>query len=273
MILDINYDREWDFPSEHQESIKNYKKICLAMSKTDEFYNFKQNPDYRLMLEGGPKSTGEYFLSLIEDHDLYNVFINNLDIFLINDKIGNPDVHDFGNNIIGSSTSLKYSYNILNILQLVGDDKISSLIEVGPGYGGLSIVLDRLLGFEKITFIDLDEANLFNKRYIKEFPEFASKCSFLSSEEYQKETFNNIDLFIGINSFTEDKVSVQEDYYKHLISQSKYSYVVRSIATTFKIKTHKDCIALLGDNFLVDDSEIIEKDMDNMVVFIKREEV
>ena len=272
MILDINYDREWDFPSEHQESIKNYKKICLEMSKTDEFYNFKQNSDYRLMLEGGPKSTGEYFLSLIENHDLNHIFMNNLDTFFINDKIGNPDIHDFGNGIVASITSLKYSYNILNILQLIGDDKINNIIEVGPGYGGLSIVLDKLINFKKITFIDLKEANIFNQRYVKEFSDFEQKCSFLDSDQYQKETFNDIDLFIGINSFTEDKVSVQEDYYKYVISQSKYSYIVRSIATTFKIKTHKDCVALLGDNFLVDDSELIEKDMDNMVVFIKRED-
>lgn len=271
-VLNINYDREWDFPSEHQESIKNYRKTCLEMSESDEFENFKQNPDYRKMLEGGPKETGEYFLGLIKKHELYNTFIDNLDKFLINDSVGNPDIYDFGNNIVSSSTSLKYSYNILNIFQLIGDDKINNLVEVGPGYGGLSIILDKFLNFEKITFIDLEEANLFNKRYVKEFPEFSKKCSFLSSDNYQEETFNETDLFIGVNSFTEDKVSVQEDYYKYVISKSKYSYIVRSIATTYKIKTHKDCVSLLGDNFLVDDSEIIEKDMDNMVVFIKRED-
>jgi hypothetical protein len=271
MILDIDYDREWDFPSEHQESIKNYKRVCLEMSKTDEFYNFKQNPDYRIMLEGGPRLTGDYFLGLIKEHELYETFISNLDLFFINDKVGNPDIHDFGNKIIGSITSLKYAYNILNILQLIGDDKINNVVEVGPGYGGLSIVLDKLINFKKITFIDLEEANLFNQRYVKEFSDFAQKCSFLDSDNYQDENFDDIDLFIGVNSFTEDKVSVQQDYYKNVISKSKYSYIVRSIATTFKIKTHKECVALLGDNFLVDDSEIIEQDMDNMVVFIKRE--
>lgn len=271
MILDIDYDREWDFPSEHQESIKEYKKVCLQMANTDEFYNFKQNPNYRIMLEGGPKFTGEYFLGLIKQHKLSELFFNNLEVFFINDSIGNPDIYDFGDGIVGSITSIKYAYNILNILQLIDGYKVNNIIEVGPGYGGLAIVLDKLINVKKVTFIDLEEANIFNKRYVSEFPEFEKKCSFLSSEEYKNKNFKNIDLFIGVNSFTEDKVQVQEDYYKHVISKSKFSYIVRSIATTYKIKTHKDCIALLGDEFMVDDSEIIEKDMDNMVVFIKRE--
>lgn len=271
MILDIDYDREWDFPSEHQESIKQYKKVCLQMSNNEEFYNFKQNPHYRIMLEGGPKPLGEYFLGLIKNHKLSELFFNNLELFFINDSVGNPDIYDFGNNIVGSITSIKYAYNILNILQLIDGYDVNNLVEVGPGYGGLSIVLDKLINFKKITFIDLEEANTFNKRYIKEFPEFEKKCSFLSSEEYKEKNLGKIDLFIGVNSFTEDKVQVQEDYYKYVISKSKFSYIVRSIATTYKIKTHKECISLLGDEFLVDDTEIIEKDMDNMVVFIKRE--
>jgi hypothetical protein len=272
MILDIDYDREWDFPSEHQESIKNYKNTCLELANSEEFYNFKQNSHYRIMLEGGPKLTGEYFLGLIKEHDLYEFFIDNLNTFFINDLIGNPDIYDFGNGIVGSITSIKYAYNILNILQFIGDAKINNLVEVGPGYGGLSIVLDKLINIGKVTFIDLEEANTFNKRYVSEFPEFAKKCSFLSSEEYKEKNINKIDLFIGVNSFTEDKVQVQKDYYEHVISKSKFSYIIRSIVTTYKIKTHKECIDLLGDEFLVDDSEIIERDMDNMVVFIKKKD-
>lgn len=271
MILDIDYDREWDFPSEHQESINEYKNICLRLSNSEEFYNFKQNSYYRKMLEGGPKLTGEYFLDLIKRHQLYEVFIKNLEIFFINDTIGNPDIYDFGDGINGSITSIKYAYNILNILQFIEKNKIKHLVEVGPGYGGLSIILDKLIDFEKVTFIDLEEANTFNKRYVKEFPEFEKKCSFISSEEYKEAKIVDIDLFVGVNSFTEDKVQVQKDYYEYIISKSRFSYIVRSIATTYKIKTHKDCISLLGDEFLVDDSEIIEKDKDNMVVFIKRE--
>jgi putative sugar O-methyltransferase len=271
MILDIDYDREWDFPSEHQDSIKQYKNICLELSNSEEFYNFKQNSYYRKMLEGGPKFTGDYFLDLIKNHELYTFFIDNLEVFFINDLIGNPDIYDFGDGIKGSITSIKYAYNILNILQFIQKNKINHLVEVGPGYGGLSIVLDKLINLKKITFIDLEESNAFNKRYIREFPEFEKKCSFISSEKYKEVKIDNIDLFIGINSFTEDKVEVQKNYYEYIISKSKFSYIVRSIATTYKIKTHKECISLLGDEFLVDDSEIIEKDKDNMVVFIKRE--
>ena len=148
---------------------------------------------------------------------VYNLVSDVLDVdsttnafFLQEARNGKYEIY-FGNGIVASITSLKYSYNILNILQLIGDDKINNIIEVGPGYGGLSIVLDKLINFKKITFIDLKEANIFNQRYVKEFSDFEQKCSFLDSDQYQKETFNDIDLFIGINSFTEDKVSVQED--------------------------------------------------------------
>lgn len=272
MILDIDYDRDWDIPSEHQEAIQSYKNVCLEIANTDEFYNFKKNPSYRIILEGGPKSAGEYFLSLIKEHNLKEIFFNNLEIFFINDSIGNPDIHDFGDDVVCSITSLKYAYNILNILQLIGEKKINNLVEVGPGYGGLSIVLDKLIKIKNITFIDLKEANILNQRYVNEFSKFNKKCTFISSDEYKEKTFDDIDLFIGINSFTEDKVQVQEDYFKYLISKSKFSYIVRSISTTYKIKTHKNCIDLLGDQFLVDDSEVIEPDRDNMVVFIKKEE-
>ena len=254
----------------YNAAISDYKQSCLDLSE-DNFANFKKDPRYRIILEGGPKIQGQYYLSQISNHSKKNVFYNNLDKFFVNDKIGNPDIHNFGNGIVCSMTSLKYAFHILNILELLNGKTVKNIVEVGPGYGGLSIIFDSLFDFESVTFIDLEEANNFNKRYIQEFPDFGKKCKFYNPDSYKEADLNNVDLTIAVNSFTECDTPIQLDYYKYLISKSQFSYVVRAHCDEKTRTDHRLCKEQLDDSFLIDDSEIIERCRDNIIVYIKKQ--
>ena len=253
----------------YDSTVLDYKQTCLELSKSN-FDNFKQNKKYRIMLEGGPKIQGEYYLNQINNHNKKNIFYNNLDKFFVNDKIGNPDIHNFGNGIECSITSLKYTFNILNILELLDGETVKNIVEVGPGYGGLSIIFDSLYDFDTVNFIDLKEANSFNKKYIKKFKNFEKKCKFNTSESYKEIDWNEVDLVIAVNSFTECDTHIQLEYYKKLISKSKFSYVVRNYSDEKTRRDHQLCKEILDDNFLIDDSEVVERSRDNIIVYIKK---
>lgn len=253
----------------YDSTVVDYKQTCLELSENN-FDNFKQDKRYRIMLEGGPKIQGEYYLSQINNHSKKDIFYNNLDKFFVNDTVGNPDIHDFGNGIKCSITSLKYTFHILNILELLDGETVKNIVEIGPGYGGLSIIFDSLYNFDTVNFIDLEEANTFNKRYVKQFPNFEKKCNFNTSESYKKKDWDGVDLVIGVNSFTECDTHIQVEYFERLILKSKFSYVVRNHNDEKTQRDHQLCKQLLNDDFLVDDSEVIERCRDNIIVYIKK---
>jgi len=80
-------------------------------------------------------------------------------------------------------------------------------------------------------------------------------------------------LVIAINSLSECNRDVQLGYFSDIISQSRYTYIVRNIDKESCQEDHKQGLALLSDNFLFDDSQRVEETYSsNRIVYIKRED-
>ena len=256
-----------------QKIASGYVEACVDAVADESFSNFKKDSRYRYILEGGSRQTFDYFLNKIKDLSNKNLFFDNLEVFRKNDLYGNPDL--YYDNDIGefSLTTLKYAYNALEIIDFVKDQSIKKIIEIGGGYGGLSVILSGLLDFETYTLIDLPEACKLIDKYISNYENLNNKINSLSCFEIDNFNFENTDLTIAINSLSECNLDFQLKYFNSVISKSKYSYVIRNLYSQKCVEDHKKTIQSLPDNFLYDDTNRVEEIYSqNIIIYIKRED-
>lgn len=261
----LSKDFGWSIKKENATA---YAEACLEV----DVDNFRKDDGYRKILEGGGLDVFNYFLGAIRDHDLSDQFFSNLEYFRANDQYGNPDLYN--DNEIGkfSPTTLKYALNVLNILEAFEKDKIKRVVEIGGGYGGMAVILSHFLDLESYTLVDLPECNILTEKYLNKFDSLNGVFKTVNCHESSDEDFSGTDLVIAINSLSECNRDVQLKYFRDIISNSRYSYVVRNIDKQSCLEDHQQGLNLLPDNFLFDDTQRVEETYSsNRIVYIKRE--
>lgn len=256
-----------------QKIANEYVEACIDALDEDNFSNFKQDSRYRYILEGGSKETFEYFLNKIKTLSNKNLFFDNLEVFRKNDLYGNPDL--YVDKEVGqfSLTTLKYAYNALEIIDFLKDYSPKNVVEIGGGYGGLSVILSGLFDFESYTLIDLPETCKLIDKYISNYDNLNDRIKALSCFDLDNFNFENTDLTIAINSLSECNLEFQLKYFDSVVSKSKYSYIIRNLYSPKCVEDHKKTIASLPDNFLYDDNNRVEETYSqNVIVYIKKEE-
>lgn len=257
--------------------LEDYASSCLQACDDEHFPNFKKIEAYRPILEGGPKLLFDTYWTHIQEHNNVNLFLDNLEKFRINDSVGNPDT--YSDNRIGefSPSTLKYSFNAIDILEFIKDhgdlNKIKNIVEIGGGYGGLCLILSGFVEWDTYTLIDLPESCKLVEKYVSQFPNLEGKVKTLSCNKVTKKSFNKIDLAIAINSLSECDRDTQLDYFSKVISKSAFSYIVRNPDNQERLNDHIATIDSLGDEFLVDDSGRVEQTYSNqIIVYIKKDD-
>lgn len=264
MINELN----WNI---NEKNAKEYIDACIESIDNKNFSNFKQNSKYRTILEGGDKTTFDYFLGKIRQLDNKSVFFSNLDSFRKNDSYGNPDLYDDPEIGKFSLTTLKYVYNALEISDYIKDSNPKKIVEIGGGYGGLSVVLNEILDFDEYVLIDLPEVCQLVEKYTSKFKNLKKKVRTISYFDIDNHDFIDTDLTIAINSLSECNLEYQMKYFNQIISKSKYSYVVRNLFSPQAVEEHRTTIDSLPDNFLYDDTNKVEEIYSqNIIVYIKR---
>lgn len=256
-----------------QEIANGYVEACIDAASDESFSNFKKDSRYRYILEGGTKQTFDYFLNKIKTLPNNQLFFDNLEVFRKNDLYGNPDL--YFNEEIGnfSLTTLKYAYNALEIISFLGDYSPKKIVEIGGGYGGLSLILSGLLKFKSYTLVDLPETCKLVDKYISNYKNLNHRIKSLSCFEIDNFNFEDTDLTIAINSLSECNLDFQIKYFNSIVSKSKYSYIIRNLYSEKCIEDHKKTIETLSDEFLYDDTNKVEEEYSqNVIVYIKRGE-
>lgn len=262
----LSKDFGWSIKKENATA---YAEACLEV----DVDNFRKDSNYRRILEGGGLDVFNYFLGAIRQHELSDLFFDNLEVFRANDQYGNPDL--YSDKEIGkfSPTTLKYALNVLNILEAFDKDKIKRVVEIGGGYGGMAVILSHFLDLDNYTLVDLPECNLLSEKYLGKFDFLDGKFSNVNCHESSEQDFSGTDLVIAINSLSECNRDVQLGYFSDIIKESRYTYIVRNIDKESCQEDHKQGLALLPDNFLFDDTQRVEETYSsNRIVYIKRED-
>ncbi len=129
--------------------------------------NFKSDQYYTVVTENVTFDVGNVILNII-CNEFNNIFINNLNLISnvcsLNDSIGKPTLYNYKylNNI--APTNLRYIYHSLLILSHIKELNLNdvSLIEIGGGYGGLALFINKLsvlfnINIKSYTIYDLPE--------------------------------------------------------------------------------------------------------------------
>jgi putative sugar O-methyltransferase len=225
-------DFDWNIP---YGCIFDYLQVCEESSKNDEkFNNFKQNSQYKAILEHISKEESDLFIG--EMKNLNSVSGGEISLFKENDVYGNPEIYSYA--LFGqiSPSTIRYIKNTLDIQNYFGDD-IKDIVEIGGGYGGLCKTMQVRYDFKNYVLIDLPQVNMLSKKYISKFSSLSGKVSQFSPDEITN--IKNIDLVISNYAFSECDVKIQEFYYNTVISNAKYFYMVYNNITPYNMNWEK----------------------------------
>jgi putative sugar O-methyltransferase len=230
---------------------KQYKTIDSYRSESDDgfylqiiekatnnykiFKNFKNHPFYTTVLEHVSYSQGKEYLDFIINSD--KNLLNKIDKFLENDKIGNPKKYYYKEiDKLISPTTLEY-VKVANDIKKIFSDKIDNIVEIGCGYGGQYLILDKLINIQNYLLVDLHEVTKFIEKYLE--------CYVLNSS-YETKTINKIsqknswDLVISNYAFSELPSETQLIYINKILLKSKNGYITMNsgIDTSAFLKNH-----------------------------------
>lgn len=257
--------------------LNGYSESCLDFLQDEKkFNNFKKDDRYRTILEGAPRMFSNYYIQKINSHNRRDLFFDNIDKFKENDLIGNPDVYDEEGIGLISPSTLKFSFNCIDIISFIEQftdlSKIKNIVEIGGGYGGLCLLLSNFIDFKTYTLVDLPEASELSKKYLSHFDKLDNKIKFVPCNKISSIKSNSYDLVIAVNSLSECDIETQLKYFKKFVSKSNFSYIVRNPDNQERLEHHKKTIESLSDDFLFDDTNQIEEwYSNNIIVYIKKD--
>lgn len=190
-----------------------------AVSDYNVFLKFKQHPDYTEILEHVSEDQGRQFLEIIKKQTPR--FFENINIFKINDLIGTPTICNYDGLQISPST-LRYVKVASDIATYFGKNIGENIVEIGTGYGGQCLILDKIFEIKKYNLFDLEPVLNLNKKYLE---------SFCLNGSYKTSTLNqcigdeSYDLVISNYAFSELPKHIQKKYIEKVLSKSAKGYL------------------------------------------------
>ena len=239
----------------------NYVAILNRINENENvFNNFKRNRFYRQILEHTTKIQGDEYLKKIkEDNPL---LINKIETFKENDLIGNPNLSNYPSIGNISPTTLRY-IKVASDLKFIFKENIGdNICEIGAGYGGQFLILDKVFKLKRYNIFDLKAATLLIEKYLE---------SFLLNSSYKLNTLNKydsskeFDLTISNYAFSEIEKSMQIKYIEKVLSKSKRGYLTMNSGkknSEFRDKhlTLKELENLLPKFEIIDEKPLIWED-------------
>tara|TARA_X000000950_G_scaffold79159_1_gene99582 strand:- start:15643 stop:16458 length:816 start_codon:yes stop_codon:yes gene_type:complete len=200
-----------------------YKNFCKLAANNDEvFKTFRCNPTYMKVLEHVYEDLGKKYYSNIKK--TYSYSDNEIfDICKVLHKPGNPKLLEINDNLQPiSPTSLRYLNTALQIKDNFKEKNIKNIIEIGPGYGGQSVILNKFFQIDSYTYVDLKEVNLLIEKFISNFDLNFSSNFLTLSDNFEK----SYDLIISNFAFSELPRNLQTKALKKIISKSTYGFMI-----------------------------------------------
>lgn len=218
-----NYRNQWSGVDTHIAD--DYIDFCKEATENNQIFDtFRSHKDYGVILEGGQKRIGFANLRQIKKLGGYKWFKENFTEIKKNDLYGNPIIHNFGDSIICSSSTIQYARDVYNCILILKKNSKNQLriCEVGGGFGGFARLAISLLNIEKYYLIDQTEPLNLAEKYLKKYPNILSKVELISSinvfEKIQES--NSFDLFIASSSVAELDFQTQKFYFENCIKKS-----------------------------------------------------
>lgn len=205
-------------------SISDNGKYLLAVKRATDNYNeftkFKQNHDYKAVLEHTTKIQGDEYLEAIQlqSPNLIKLF----EEFKKNDLVGGAITYTFKNVGQVSPSTIRYVKVLSDILNLFGEDIGERIAEIGVGYGGQMLIIDKVIKFKCYDLFDLQPVLNLAVKYLE---------SQIINSAYKPLTLNQhdgdveYDLVISNYAFSELPKLLQKKYIEKIMNKSKRGYL------------------------------------------------
>lgn len=222
------------FAASITEITGGYTKACLRAFKDENaFKSFKQDPDYRVVLEHVNYDQGKAYLQVVIDKAPF--ILKKLEKCRENDLLGSPITFSYGKEYGSfSPTTLRYMKVAGDILTLFGNLENAKIVEIGGGYGGQCKVLSEFVKFKEYTVIDLPEPALLTKKYLERL----NVKNVISQSSKDLLPIKEYDLVISNYAFSEISKDEQFAYIEKILNQSKNGYLtVNFVSPIFSIQS------------------------------------
>ena len=199
---------------------QQYKTVCINAASDDECFKvFKRNPVYNGILEHVSESQGNLYLDYIKNNSPELLGI--IEDFKENDIHGGtlrstyPEIGDI------TPSTLRYIKVLSDIKNLFGDINGKKIIEIGAGYGGQCLILNKLFTPSEYAIVDLDESSELSNKYLKIN---GIKPRIIKISEMNK-LDEDFDIVISNYAYSELDKNLQDLYYDKIIKRSKNGYL------------------------------------------------
>jgi len=237
----------------NQPTIDKYLLICKEAAENDlVFSGFKSNNYYTPILEHAWYELGENHLINIQSHNPH--LLNDYPQFWNNDKVGAPNIFDYGFRVC-SPTTIQYISVLSNLINHFGSLDRFNIIEIGAGYGGQAKIITDTFKIQNYFLVDLPEVTQLQDRYIKELK--ISNTKTFTHKTYPKN--GEYDLVISNYAITEVTEPLQSEYVDNILMRSKHGYItcndninkIHELKEKFNIKELPDIPGERSSNYIL----------------------
>ena len=238
----------------------DYPNLVLKAVINPSIYSiFRRHFQYTEILEHTSKIEASKYLRII--FNKYKLSADEI-IKLIEplQEIGSPKKFSLsGLSIPVSPGALRYLKIALDVKEQIKDKKLKTFLEIGCGYGGQAIILNRLIKFEKYIFIDLWQVNLLIRKFIED-------CSFdknytLSTLGELNENYLDFDFVMSNYAFSEMPKKLQIQFFNKIISKSKNGYMIMNSGIEGKFceidnLSQKELLSMIKDSKIEEENPL-----------------
>lgn len=201
---------------------KVYKQFCIDCCNDENlFKGFRSNPSYNYIVgcDSHPSKLAEMFFYYVKNN--HQELFEKFDILQKIDEIGGPPLYNFENNTIKiSSNTLRYIKVLGDLINNYGNLDNFNIVEIGPGYGGQSVVISEIFKIKSYTYIDCVESINLIKKYTSHFNN--TKRFFYNTDSIEIKEW---DLVIADNSLSEMDSDGFDFYLQTILKNSKRAYM------------------------------------------------
>ena len=234
------------------DTYTNYCKTQINLDRKD--WDFKSKKEYTYVLEHVSYQHGlEYLNEILSkySHVIDKKIMENLCIE--NDTYGKPTKYHYEDFIECSPTSLRYILHALHTLNHIDTHEVN-IIEIGGGYGGLCLCINRLshlfhIKINSYTILDLPEPSALQSTYLVDLDNVT--CTTLSEVKDLKHN----SFLVSTYSFSEIDLKYQKEYTEKVLNKYvNHGFIVWNFINIYDFIENKqftihDEVPLTGNNF------------------------
>jgi len=216
-----------DVSSSDSESTDYSSFVTLVTTNEKEFKSFRSNFYYRQILEHVDFRLGLKYFNLLTEKSKA-MLIDYSEIVALSD-IGSPRRYFFPKLGLISPTVIRYQYVSQELNRLFGDSVGASIAEIGVGYGGQFIVLEKNFQFNSYAIFDLPQVINLTHKVVKVSGAPEKK---IVDCDINQPKLEHCDLVISNYAFSELPKEIQAGYLEGVLKNSQRGYLIMNSGRT-----------------------------------------